>query len=150
MRAALFASVLMAGLLAACSSRPAPVSPADELFARRQFAAAADAYERQLAAAPDGDGADRSLFYMALASSAPELGGDGARRAVDGLERLVGQFPESSYRASAEILLALHHRHDRLTARLEALRASAAKLERQLEELKKIDLEQTGERPPAG
>lgn len=145
----LLAGALLAGALASCASpRPEPVPLADQLFARRQYAAATEAYERQLADAPDGPGADRALFYLALAASAPELGSDGARRAANGLRQLIERFPDSSYRASAEILLALHRRQQELAAQLDRLRRSAATLERQLEELKKIDLEKPGERPP--
>ncbi len=147
-RARLAALLLAAAAVACLSPRPETVPVADQLFARRDFAAAAAAYEEELAAAPDAAGSDRIRFYLGLAYSVPDFGGDGTRRAVDHLQQLIVRHPDSRYRTSAEVLLALLRQRQTLLGQLQQLRQTATTLERQLEEMKKIDLDKGTPPPP--
>ncbi len=105
---------------------PSPLERADALFEAGDEAAALAAYEEHLAG-PASEGTARALFRMGLLLVTPGSPVADPRRGRELLRTLVREHPESAYRAPAEYLL--------------ALQGEAAELRRQLEEIKRIDLE---------
>ncbi len=127
---ALVAAVGLAPL-AGCE-RPAPVVQlgsleiGDAAFDRGDYTAASDAYQDHLDRGSPAS-ADRVLFRLALIYVLPGSDVHDPRRAHKLLGELVERFPRSPYRGAADYLLGLQHEVERLR--------------RQLEEIKRIDLE---------
>lgn len=104
-----------------------PLAEADTLFARNELALARSAYRAYLEVYPQGEETDRALLRLAviyLLPSGPAYDPDRARRVLD---RLLADYPESAERPAALALRRLDNQ--------------AMELQRQLDELKRIDLE---------
>lgn len=108
---------------------PSPLELADALFEAGDVEGAAAAYEEHLASASP-DGAPRALFRLGLLLVTPDRPVSDAARGRALLRTLLRDYPESAYRAPAEYLL--------------ALQGETEELRRQLEEIKRIDLEDGG------
>jgi two-component system sensor histidine kinase GlrK len=117
----------------ACCGHPPPVVQpgaleiGDAAFDRGDYVAASGAYQDHLDHGASSSAADRVLFRLALMHLLPGSPVRDPRRAREYLAALVERFPESPFRAAAEYLFGLQRE-------VELLR-------RQLEEIKRIDLE---------
>lgn len=140
------AAVLLAGLLllgtltAGCVSAPSRGADAGHrLLAAGRPAAAAEAWDRQLAAAGDAaPGSELALFHLALLHLAPDSPLHNPAYGDSLLRRLLAAHPDGALAHQARWLLDLRHENRSRQREIERLR-------RQLEELRRIDLE-----PPRG
>ncbi|HVR30512.1 MAG TPA: hypothetical protein VMS86_13380 [Thermoanaerobaculia bacterium] len=110
---------------------------ADQAFAAGDLETALGGYRSYLDAHGAWEAADRALYRLAVLHLTN--GGPAPAPANSLLRRLVREHPESPYRAEAELLLAL-------TARVDGLETEIERLERQLEALKRIDLDRSHDR----
>lgn len=131
----LTAALLAASLAAGCASAPPRASSGDRLLAADRPAAAAEGWERQLAAAGDAaPGSDVALLHLALLHLAPDSPLHNPAYGDALLRRLVAAHPDGAAAAQARWLLELRRENRRRQEEIERLR-------RQLEELRRIDLE---------
>lgn len=138
--AAPLAALLLAGALASgCATapvlRPRAVTAGDRLLAEGRPEAAARAYERQLEAGDRAAWSDVALFRLALLHLTPESPVHDPAEGEALLRRLIEAQPESPHAAQARWILSLH-RDNRSRA------AEIGRLRRQLEELRRIDLDE--------
>jgi hypothetical protein len=116
-----------------------PLELADSAFDAGDYPGARSGYESHLAGVDATVDADRVLYRLGILNLA---GNGGERDAAAGyslLRRLVREHPSSPYRMEAELILGLN-------ARVDGLEGEVEKLERQLEALKRIDLEGSQDR----
>lgn len=147
------AVAVLCGAICACVT---PLRRADQLFAAGAYPEAVLAYEQALADL-DATDRDRARLHLALAYALPESPLHDPKRARRLLGELAGEGDSSPYKAQAKALLELERlrssvarlegaaRRSKTSSReLEASLAEAreelARCERQLEELKRIDL----------
>ena len=116
------------------SGPPATAAEADELLASGDVAAAAALYEGLSISGPEPDRALLMLAVLELDSSAPTYDPE---TAFARLERVRDEYPSGPWAVTARALLALR-------GRARALEAEVARLGRQLEEIKRIDLDPPG------
>lgn len=144
------AVVILAVALVGCASA---LRSADRDLAAGRYAEAAAGYETVLDRHP-GTGEERALFRLGLAASLADPTGVSPRGAA-ALHRLLGRYPTSRYRAQAELVLRLNDTLQRARERASAREASGeelqkklaacgeelARVRRELEQLKRIDLQ---------
>jgi outer membrane murein-binding lipoprotein Lpp len=139
-------------LWAGCNRRPPVGPPPDEpspstlalQSANRGFAAgdcvgAARDFQRYLDLVPSAGHRDQALFHLGLINSVPECGRQDWATADAYMKRLVVEFPESSYRLTAQLILSLRGQAaqisaeiSRLTAEQEQLRSEGVRLRNQI------------------
>lgn len=113
---------------------PDLMAEADRLFEERQYEAAAATYQEWLDENGAEPGIDHVLFRQAVAYLSVSTGGKGTRTAVTLLRRLVSEFPASSYRPAAVVILGWRAQNYRLRAQLGEL----DQLRTQIEELEQL------------
>jgi tetratricopeptide (TPR) repeat protein len=152
---------------------PGPVSPAPNLvppaykaaeqaFEAGKYLEAAKAYESYLRL-NDPDNQDRVHFRLGLAYSLlPDSPQQNVKNARTHFQRLVKEFPDSPYRAPADLILSLLTAIDKLNASHRELRANnrelsatvkeqqgkIKQLSEELQRLKEIDMKRSPSRPP--
>ena len=147
--------------LVGCSRRPAqPVIPpaaanpallsyeaAEDSFERGDYTSAVKNYEAYLLTnTPEHQ--DRTYFRLGLSYGfAPEKP-QNLRQARSHLQRLVSQFPESPYRAPADLILLLLTQIDKLNGRVNEQQVRIRNLTEELQLLKAIDMKRSPSRPP--
>jgi len=152
------------GLLAACASSSRRA--ADRLLAAGETERAADAYRALLDDPPALERRDSLLFRAATAQALLELESGEPAKSHALLEELVTGHPESEHRPAAQLLLGLldeietqgrglataRRATDRARADAEVQAELLAKLRREVEMLKAIDLDRTRvpAKPPPG
>src|SRR5262245_87009 len=116
MRLSLCVSLVALALLSGCNRRPTPVvnappAPPVEVLvlqsANREFAAANYAnasrdYEHYLELVPSGGDGDEALFQLGVIYSLPEARFVDWPKASGYLNRLVNEFPQSSFKPAAQ------------------------------------------------
>ena len=160
-----------------CQRRPPTAVPpppdyfaaAERYFVAGDYGNAAQAYETFLASSRSPTNRDKALFRLGLLHAFPESPVRNIPQAINMLQQVVSQFPQSPYRPEAEFLLRLQAEVDRLSAsvgqRDEQVKILAEESERlkqagsereerirgltqELERLKQIDMERRPTRPP--
>lgn len=124
---------------------PEPRAPelrrGDEAYERGDLAAAAAAYDAYLATAPAmgaGREVDRVLARLVVLSSLPPTRDPVAAR--DYHERLVREYPDSTHRAEADLVLRASAELDAQRKKILDLEKEVARLKQVVEKLKEIDL----------
>src|SRR5262245_61281694 len=112
---------------------------ADRAFEAGDYETARASYQAHLVGGESTTENDRVLYRLAVLDLASDGGSRDAAAGYNLLRRLVREHPSSPYRMEAEIILGLNARADGLATEVE-------KLERQLEALKRIDLERSQDR----
>jgi hypothetical protein len=112
---------------------------ADRAFDAGDYESARTGYQSHLAGADAAVDADRVLYRLAVLDLAKDGGIRDASAGYALLRRLVREHPDSPYRMEAELILGLN-------ARVDGLETEVDKLEKQLEALKRIDLERSQDR----
>ena len=128
-------------LLASCHGRPQPmpvaaVTPPSTLAldaANREFGAgdcvaAARDYQRYLDLVPSGGNRDQALFHLGLIESVPECGRQDWASADAYIKRLLVEFPQSSYRVTAQLILSLRDQAAQISAEISRLTAEGTQL----------------------
>jgi len=129
-------------LLASCTrttrvaTPPPPPPPAPTvalLAANREFAArnCSDAkrdFEEYLDLVPSAGDRDRALFYLAIIHTVPECGREDWATAEAYMKRLFAEFPESSYRSPAHLILSLRDESAKISTEISRLTAEQAEL----------------------
>jgi tetratricopeptide (TPR) repeat protein len=129
------------------ATRTSAVLPADafaraeDLYARSDYAGAAQAYEEQLALQPSDPRNDRVLFRLGLIHLVYGSPEKDPERGEERLRELTHRFPASPLREAADYVLALRHEVAALAAESGRHSQEIRRLESQLEALKRIDLE---------
>jgi outer membrane protein assembly factor BamD (BamD/ComL family) len=156
-RLTLCVSLVALTLLVGCNRRPQPVvttppsTPPEVLVlqsAKREFAAANYAnasrdYERYLELVPTGGDGDQALFHLGVIYSLPEAKLLDLPKASGLLNRLITEFPQSSFKPAAQLIVSAREQSAQLTrevARLTEestqLRADAAQLRAEATQLR--------------
>jgi outer membrane protein assembly factor BamD (BamD/ComL family) len=140
-------------LTVACGNKraanPPPPPPnyfqiAENAFQAGDFAAAVRAYNSFLQLHPSSPSGDRALFRLALAQATPGSSAYDPPGSAQALRRLLAGYPQSPLRPQAELLLRLQEEVSKLRADLGKRDERVKELARELERLKKIDMD----RPP--
>jgi len=120
---------------------------AEKSFDAGDYAGAARSYESYLGAGV-AENRDRALFRAALAHAlARETADDGGEsRAL--FQRLVAQYPASTYAAPANLILKLQADVETLQGNLKDQQAKVKTLAEELKRLKDIDMRRRPSRPP--
>lgn len=113
---------------------PSPLTAADSLFAKGEVAAARASYLAFLNANPQDPVSAHALLQLAVIYLQPDGPAYDPALASRVLDRLLSEFPDGSEEPAARALRTLYGR--------------ATDLQRQLDELKQIDLEATGSEEP--
>lgn len=153
---ALFGVVLF---LASCQKKaggPPPATPApvvahaangleqgEAFFQAREYGKAAAAFESYLAAGPNKK-RDQVLFQLGLAY---ELSGRDRDKGTAAFRKLVQEFPQSEWLEEAQVMLALQSEIEKLRAENNTREEQIGRLRRELEKLKRIDLEKKPGKP---
>ena len=118
---------------------------AEKSFESGKYQAAVNDYESCLRANSPKD-QDRFYFRLGLAYA---LSGNGRLSRVP-LQRVATQFPNSGYRASAELILSLQAQIEKLGGDLKQQEKKIKTLTDELQRLKAIDMQRRPSRPPHG
>lgn len=113
---------------------------AEIYFEAGDYARAAEAYEYYLRDHSPRDNEDRALFRLALTRYLPGSPVRDPAQASNLLQQIIKQFPDSSLRPQAELLLNLQTEIDRLRTDVGRRDDRIRDLSRELERLKQIDL----------
>lgn len=157
MRLSLCVSLIAMALLSSCNRRPAavvtvpPATPPDVLtlqsanreFAEGNYANASRDYEHYLELVPSGGAGDQALFQLGIIYSVPEARLVDWPKASGYLNRLVTEFPQSSFKPAAQLILSARDQSAqlsrdvaRLTDEATQLRADAAQLRAEATQLR--------------
>lgn len=141
MRRAIQSSVLTAKRLALVSALFAAgcslvASPADRLFAERNFAAARDAYLDVLEDRDDGPRVEVALYHLGLIYLQPQSDLYDPEAAAAALTRLTYLRPRSEFAARASLLLSLQIETARLREAVQAQMALGREAEKKLAALR--------------
>ena len=119
---------------------------AERHFATGNYRRAAAAYEKFLHAFPRTPERDRALFHFGLSLA---LSGDDRDmlNTEIALRRLIDEFPQSPYLSSAELIIDLKTRIERLQSEVKDLDERIRQLSDELNTLKSIDLYRRPSRP---
>lgn len=128
-------------------SVPALLSQADALYEAGDYPDAAQIYRTALSEQP-AEETDRVLFRLAMIHLLPtsEVNDPETGRAY--LDQLVSSFPDSPLAEPARLVLDLQDRLDTLDEQAEKQADRIDRLSRQLEALKRIDIERSKQPPP--
>ena len=147
--------------LVSCSRRPVqPVVPpvaatpallsykaAEDSFEKGDYTSAVKSYEAYLLTnTPEHQ--DRTYFRLGLSYGLAPEKPQNLRQARNHLQRLVSQFPESPYRAPADLILLLLTQIDKLNGRVNEQQSRITTLTDELQLLKAIDMKRSPSRPP--
>ncbi|MBI4443279.1 MAG: tetratricopeptide repeat protein [Acidobacteria bacterium] len=112
------------------------------------YASAARFYQSYLDTSPAPANHDRALFRLALMYLFPESPLRDQPLALEMLQKLVADFPQSLHRPEAEFLLRLHQEAEGLRSDLSKRDQRIKELTQELERLKQIDMQRRPSRPP--
>lgn len=153
----LYVSLVALTLLISCGRRPKPVvntpqpTPPEVLVlqsAKREFTAgnyanASRDYERYLELVPSGGDGDQALFQLGVIYSLPDAKFVDWPKATGFLNRLVTDFPQSSFKPAAQLILSVREQSvqllrdvGRLNDEATQLRADAAQLRAEATQLR--------------
>ena len=126
--------VACALLTAGCGGRRTPVvvatpasaatlalQSANQEFAMAEYESAARDYERYLQLVPSGGSRDEALFQLGLIYALPEGGLQNWPRAIGFLNSLLTEFPQSSLKPTAQLILSMRDQAAQLSAEIAKL-----------------------------
>lgn len=140
-------TVVPAGPPTAASPALLSYAAAEENFEKGDYASAVKGYEEYLLANVF-EHQDRAYFRLGLAYGLAPEKPQNLRQARSYLQRLVSEFPRSSYRAPADLILVLLTQIDRLNGRVNEQQVRIRNLTEELQLLKAIDMKRNPSRPP--
>ena len=121
-------------LLAACNRRPQPapvvvVTPPSTLaldaanreFAMGDYSGAARDYQRYLELVPTGGERDQVLFHLGLIYSLPDPAMQDWQRASGYLRNVVDEFPQSTHKPAAQLILSMRDQATQLSTEIVTL-----------------------------
>lgn len=144
------ALVACCAFFAACTHHPQPVvvtpkSPPPETlalqsaareFSSGNYANASRDYERYLELAPSGESADQALFQLGIIYTVPEARLVDWSKASGFLNRLVTEFPQSSLKPAAQVILSAREQASALTAEVMRLTDETTQLKAEATQLR--------------
>ena len=101
---------------------------ANQEFAAGDYTGAAHDYQRYLELAPAGDSRDHALFHLGLIYSLPEPERQDWTRASGYLRNVVNEFPQSSYKPTAQLILSMRDQATELSMEIAKLTAESTQL----------------------
>jgi hypothetical protein len=114
---------------------------ADRAFTVGSYEEAILAYESALLLAPSGERRDETLFRLGICYVLRNNGNSDWQRARTTLQQLIDDFPNSSLKPPAVVILSLRLRADELSGNIKAREQAMKQLSIELEKLKQIDAE---------
>ena len=127
---------------------------AENALAGEDYAGALKAYKKIFEKTPQT--ADESLFYIGVIYASPKYDGRDYRKAMNALQKLTRNFPQSQYRAEAERMIALLKeiltRDKELIGKdkqIKLLKKQIEEMEVRSERMKEIDLDVENKRRKA-
>jgi len=136
---------------------PAPLSKAAEepnrlelglaSFQAGDYGGAVQLFEDYVQTCPNAARCDFALLHLFLSRRLLDNSGRSARRAEDALKRLVSEHPNSPYRDSAELILALQAQAESLRSDNKDKEAKIKQLSDELQKLKEIDMQRRPSKP---
>lgn len=123
------------------------LSQADALYEAGDYPDAALTYRAVLAEQP-AEATDRVLFRLAMIHLLPSSEVNDPEAGRSYLDQLVSSFPDSPLAEPARLVLDLQDRLDTLDERADKQADRIDRLSRQLEALKRIDIERSKQPPP--
>jgi TolA-binding protein len=108
---------------------------------------AIQAYDAYLRGNPKSKDSDKALFHLGLSRALANDQNRNLRRAEAAFRRLILEFPDSSYRDQAELILGLQSQIDKLHADVKDRDEKIRKLSEELQVLKEIDMQRRPSRP---
>jgi len=133
---------------ASAPSPPNYFEMGESYYVTGDYTSAAQSYQSYLDASLEPANHDRALFRLALISLFPESPVQDQSRALETLQKLVADFPQSLYRPEAEFLLRLHQEVEGLRTDLSKRDQRIRELTQELERLKQIDMQRRPSRLP--
>ena len=132
--------------LAEPDALPESFIAAEQDFEAGQYQQAAESYEKFLYTFPKAPNHDRALFHLGLSLA---LAGEDRdmRQTEAAFQKLIAEFPQSSYRRQAEWILSLQTRIRQMQSDLKDRDDRIRQLGDELQKLKSIDLERRPSRP---
>jgi hypothetical protein len=131
------------------ASLPAVVSPplpgvlereqADRAFTVGSYDEAIQGYEKFLMVSPAEDGQGEVLFRLALSYALRSNRDSDWQRARTNLKQLIDEYPNSSLKPPASVILALRSQADELSGNIKAREQAIKQLSTELDRLKQID-----------
>jgi len=112
---------------------------ADHAFTAGSYDEAIQGYEKFLMAFPKGDGRGEALFRLALSYALRSNRDSDWQRARTTLKQLVDEYPNSSLKPPALVILTLRSQADELSGNIKAREQAIKQLSTELERLKQID-----------
>lgn len=116
----------------------------EKSFDSGDYAAALSAYESYLRQNPAASNQDRVLFRIGVALALPESKVYNPQQSIDTLKRLASSFPRSQYRTQAELILKLVEELSKSQAefaaretQLQTMTADTGRLKQEVEKLRK-------------
>jgi hypothetical protein len=114
---------------------------ADRAFTTGNYDEAILAYESSLLLAPSGERRDEALFRLGICYVLRNSSNSDWQRARTTLQQLINDYPNSSLKPPALVILNLRTRADELSGNIKAREQAMKQLSMELEKLKQIDAE---------
>ena len=119
---------------------PSPLDIANQAFASGSYDEAARGYEEYLRSTPTGgEQRDQALFHLALTFALRPSAAPDWQRANTTLKQLIEEYPNSPYKAPANLILSLRSELDQATLDTKQREQRIKQLTTELDRLKKID-----------
>ena len=122
---------------------PPPVPPstltlqaANREFGSGDYAGAARDFEEYLGMVPSGGDRDQALFHLGLIYALPGDSRQDWQRSRDFFNRLVTEFPESSWKPAAQLILAMRDQTSQLSVEAARMTNEAAQLRAEAAQLR--------------
>ena len=112
---------------------------ADRAFASGNYDEAARAYDDYLHLTPSGSQRDQALFHLGLTYALRPAPSADWSRAATTFKQLTDEFPNSPFKAPANLILSLHSEVDQLNTDNKQRDQRIKQLTTELDRLKKID-----------
>jgi hypothetical protein len=116
-------------------------------FKEGNYGKAAQLFEDYLKKGSNFENRDTALFHLFLSRALPANSGRNLRRAEDDLKRLIKEYPNSSYRKSAELIVGLQTQIENLKSDIKEKETKIKQLSEELQKLKDIDMQRRPSRP---
>lgn len=123
---------------------PAPVAAIDEAdraFAAGNYDEAARGYDQYLRLSPSGHQRDQALFRLGLTYAIRSAPAPDWQRATTFLKQVIEEFPNSPWKAPANLILSLHSELEQISTDAKLRDQRIKQLSSELDRLKKIDAE---------
>jgi tetratricopeptide (TPR) repeat protein len=116
-------------------------------FQAGDYGGAVQFFEDYVQACPNSARCDFALLHLFLSRRLLDNSGRSARKAEEALKRLVSEYPNSPYRDSAELILALQAQAESLRSDNKEKEAKIRQLSEELQKLKEIDMQRRPSKP---